>query len=179
MVAELEELTHVESPAFRLERQEQSLASIIEQGVSLLAAAYMEKRVGLSFRCGPDIRLFADRNRMIQILVNLLSNALAFTPNNGTVRIEAVKERQDVLIAIQDSGKGIVREDLPYIFERFYRGGKSRNRMTGGSGLGLTIVKRLVVAHGGHIWAESGRGTTFYIRLPANVSMQAQSGTEP
>ncbi|TMV43989.1 HAMP domain-containing protein [Paenibacillus mesophilus] len=177
LVAELEDLTHVESPAFRLERQEHSLASIIEQGTGLLAAAYMEKKVGLSFRCSPDIRLFADRSRMIQILVNLLSNALRFTPVNGTVRIEAVEERQSVLIAIRDSGSGIAREDLPYIFERFYRGDKSRNRRTGGSGLGLTIVKRLVTAHGGQIWAESNPGTTFCIRLPGSGSIVPHSAT--
>ncbi len=82
------------------------------------------------------------------------------------MRIEAVEEEQYVLIAVQDSGSGIAREDLPYIFERFYRGDKSRNRKTGGSGLGLTIVKKLVNAHGGQIWAESSQGTTFYIRIP-------------
>jgi two-component system sensor histidine kinase BaeS len=122
--------------------------------------------VRLSFSCSPNIRIFADRDRMIQILVNLLSNALKFTPENGTVRIEASEEPQDVLIAIQDSGSGIKQEALPYIFERFYRGDKSRNRRTGGSGLGLTIVKKLVTAHGWEVWAESTHGTTFTIRLP-------------
>jgi two-component system sensor histidine kinase BaeS len=166
MVTELEDLTHMESPTFQLERKEVPLHSIIEKGVELVSAVYLEKKVELLFSCSPNIRIFADRNRMIQILVNLLSNALKFTPENGNVRIEALEEQQDVLIAIQDSGSGIVREDLPYIFERFYRGDKSRNRRTGGSGLGLTIVKKLVTAHAGHVWAESGEGTTFYMRLP-------------
>jgi two-component system sensor histidine kinase BaeS len=167
MLAEMEDLTHMESPAFQLERKEESLHSMIEQGVDLVSAAYLEKKVDLSFSCSPSIRIFADRNRMIQILVNLLTNALKFTPENGNVRIGAIVVQQDVLMTIKDSGSGIVPDDLPYIFERFYRGDKSRNRRTGGSGLGLTIVKRLVTAHGGHVWAESGKqGTTFYIRLP-------------
>ncbi|SEC05944.1 ATP-binding protein [Paenibacillus sp. GP183] len=166
MVVELEDLTHMESPAFQLERNEEPLKSMIEQGVDLVSAAFHEKKVDLSFSCSPNIRIFADRNRMIQILVNLLTNALKFTPENGNVRIEVLEEQQDVLMTIQDSGSGIVPEDLPFIFERFYRADKSRNRRTGGSGLGLTIVKRLVNAHSGHVWAESGKqGTTFYIRL--------------
>lgn len=166
MVAELEDLTHMDSPAFQLERKQEPLDSMIAQGADLVAAAFLEKKVELSFHCNPNIRIFADRNRMIQILVNLLSNALKFTPENGHVRIETVEEAQDVLIRVQDSGSGIEQKDLPYIFERFYRVDKSRNRTTGGSGLGLTIVKKLVSAHGGQVWAESAHGTTFTIRLP-------------
>jgi two-component system sensor histidine kinase BaeS len=166
MVAELEDLTHMDSPAFQLERRQEPLDAIIAQGVDLVAAAYLEKKVRLSFRCSPNIRIFADRNRMIQILVNLLSNALKFTPENGQVQVEVVEELQDVLIRVKDSGSGIGQEDLPYIFERFYRSDKSRNRRTGGSGLGLTIVKKLVTTHGGQVWVESTHGTTFTIRLP-------------
>jgi signal transduction histidine kinase len=175
MVTELEDLTHMESPQFQLERKEEPLNSIIEQGVDLVSAAYLEKKVDLSFSCSPHIRIFADRNRMIQILVNLLTNALKFTTENGNVSIEALEKHHDVLMTIQDSGSGIVPEDLPYIFERFYRGDKSRNRRTGGSGLGLTIVKKLVTSHGGHVWAESGKkGTTFYIRLPIESTQDLQ-----
>lgn len=166
MVAELEDLTHMESPAFQLERKKEPLNSIIEQAVELVSAAYFEKKIELTFNCAPNIRIYADRSRMMQIFVNLLSNSLKFTPENGKVRIAASEERQNVLISIQDSGSGIMQEDLPYVFERFYRGDKSRNRRTGGSGLGLTIVKSLVASHGGHIWAESGQGASFHIRLP-------------
>ncbi|MCQ6559840.1 sensor histidine kinase [Paenibacillus mendelii] len=166
MVAELEDLTHLESPAFQLVRQRVQLQSIIEQGTDLVAAAFLEKGVELTFNCGPGIRIMADRNRIIQILVNLLSNALKFTPPSGKVRIEAIEELNDVFITVQDSGSGIEEEDLPHIFDRFYRGDKSRNRRTGGSGLGLTIVKKLVSAHGGQVWAERNQGTRIHIRLP-------------
>jgi len=104
---------------------------------------------------------------MIQILVNLLSNALKFTPERGEVQVEGSEESDHVLIQVHDTGTGIPQEDLPYVFERFYRADKSRNRRTGGGGLGLTIVKELVAAHGGDISAESGpQGTTFTIHLP-------------
>ncbi|KIL39349.1 histidine kinase [Gordoniibacillus kamchatkensis] len=166
LVAELEDLTHVESPGFQLTRKEESLSAIIERGIELVAAAYREKNIRLSGFVSPHIRVYVDHDRMIQILVNLLSNALKFTPENGEVRVEGSEDNEHVLIQVHDTGTGIPQEDLPYVFERFYRADKSRNRRTGGSGLGLTIVKELVAAHGGNISAESRHGTTFTLRLP-------------
>lgn len=169
MVAELEDLTQLESPGFQLERKEEPLDAMILKGVELVSAAFNEKKVQLYVRDLPGTLLHVDHNRMIQILVNLLSNALKFTPENGEVRIEAKEEEDHVLILIQDTGIGIAQSVLPYIFERFYREDKSRNRKTGGTGLGLTIVKKLVNAHGGQIWAESNQGTAFFIRLPKST----------
>ncbi|WP_336786054.1 sensor histidine kinase [Paenibacillus sp. MMO-177] len=169
MVAELEDLTQLDSPAFQLERKQETLKALIQQVVELLSAAYLEKEVKLSFQCDPHIRIFVDHNRMIQILVNLLSNALKFTPANGQVHVEAFEEGRDVLIRIHDTGSGIETEDIPYIFERFYRGDKSRNRRTGGSGLGLSIVKKLVTAHGGQVWADNKDGAVITIRLPKKI----------
>ncbi|RKN81960.1 sensor histidine kinase [Paenibacillus ginsengarvi] len=166
LVAELEDLTHVESPGFQLAKKEESLSVIIERGVELVAAAYREKNVILRGAVSPNIRAYVDFDRIIQILVNLLSNALKFTPERGEVRVEGSEDGSHVRIQVQDTGTGIPQEDLPYVFERFYRADKSRNRRTGGSGLGLTIVKELVAAHGGDISVESGQGTTFTIRLP-------------
>lgn len=166
MVAELEELTHMDSPAFQLEPKQESLLELIQQGVEIVSAAYLEKEVNLSYHCSPHIQIIADRNRMKQILVNLLTNALKFTPTNGQVYVEAIEEEYGILIRVNDSGIGIEQKDIPYIFERFYRADKSRNRRTGGSGLGLTIVKKLVTAHGGQVWAESKKGATIVIRLP-------------
>jgi len=166
LVTELEDLTHVESPGFQLVRREEALAAIIAKGVELVAAAYREKKVQIHWSVSPMIRLKVDPHRMIQILVNLMSNALKFTPADGEVRIEAIEEGTYVHIVVQDTGAGIPPDDLPYLFERFYRADKSRNRTTGGSGLGLTIVKQLVAAHGGEVWAESIQGAAFHIRLP-------------
>ncbi|ACT01657.1 sensor histidine kinase [Paenibacillus sp. JDR-2] len=169
MVAELEDLTYIDSPTFRLERKQESLHALIQQGVELVAAAYLEKKVSLTFQSGPDIHVFTDRSRMIQILVNLLSNALKFTPANGRVVVKVIEDAQEAEIRIVDTGKGINREDLPYIFERFYRADKSRNGRSGGRGLGLAIVKKLVASHGGQVWAESNHGTAIIIRLPKQL----------
>jgi len=166
LVAELEDLNDVESPGFKLVRKEEPLEAIIERGVQLAAAAYREKKVRLRFTVNPAMTVYADHDRMIQILVNLLINALKYTPEQGEVRIHAEDEAEHIVIQVKDSGTGIPPEHLPYIFERFYRGDKSRNRKTGGSGLGLTIVKELVAAHRGQVWAESKDGAAFYIRIP-------------
>ncbi|GMK47015.1 hypothetical protein PghCCS26_41440 [Paenibacillus glycanilyticus] len=166
MVAELEDLTHMDSPVFQLVRQQELLSALIQQVVAIVSAAYLEKEVNLTFRCSPHIRIFVDHSRVTQILVNLLSNALKFTPPNGQVHVEAVEEGHDVLIRVHDTGSGIEKEDIPYLFERFYRSDKSRNRRTGGSGLGLSIVKKLVTAHGGQVWAENQNGVVITIRLP-------------
>ena len=115
---------------------------------------------------------------MLQVLINMLSNALHYTPAGGTVQAELVDEGAHALIRIQDSGQGISSYDLPFIFERLYRGDKSRNRLSGGSGMGLAIVKQLVSAHGGQVWAESGDeftgGSCFYIRIPKRINKHDQ-----
>jgi signal transduction histidine kinase len=110
-----------------------------------------------------------DRQRLAQVLLNLLSNALRHTPPNGHITVTArqVGERE-VQVAVRDSGEGIPEADLVHIFERFYRTDRVRSRDTGGSGLGLTIARSLIAAHGGRIWATSaeGEGSTFAIALP-------------
>jgi len=104
------------------------------------------------------------------VLLNLLGNALQYTPPGGAVVVRASRQHDHVLVAITDNGIGIARGDLPHVFERFYRVDKSRSRAGGGSGIGLTISRALVEAHGGGLSAHSaglGQGTTFRIRLPA------------
>ena len=118
----------------------------------------------------PDsfLEIEADYDRLYQVLANLLTNALRHTPENGSITLRAEAIPEDVRITVSDTGTGIPAEDLPYIFDRFWRGDKSRARMEGSSGLGLAITKQLVLAHGGTISAESelGKGTIFTIELP-------------
>jgi two-component system sensor histidine kinase BaeS len=118
----------------------------------------------------PSPELNADYDRLNQALANLLSNALRHTPAGGqiTLRAEAIPEGKR--ITVSDTGTGIPAEDLPYIFDRLWRGDRSRARTEGSSGLGLAITKQLVLAHGGTITAESevGKGTTFIIELPSS-----------
>lgn len=103
------------------------------------------------------------------MIVNLLSNALKYTPDGGTIQIETSMKDKNVEISMKDNGLGISPEDLPYIFERFYRADTSRSRATGGTGIGLAIVKSLVEAHGGSIRVESelDTGSEFVVTLPA------------
>jgi signal transduction histidine kinase len=104
-----------------------------------------------------------------RVLSNLLGNALQHTPTGGAVWVQASRAAEGVLVEICDTGEGISPEDLSHVFERFYRGEKSRSRATGGAGLGLAIAKGIVEAHGGQIGVESSEGqdTRFFFTLPA------------
>ncbi|MBQ1081757.1 ATP-binding protein [Nocardiopsis sp. B62] len=115
-----------------------------------------------------DVTLVADRTRMLQVLGNLVGNALRHTPEGGTVTVQAYRAGPDAVIRVVDTGVGIAEEDLPHVFDRFWRADRSRNRRTGGSGLGLAIVRGLVELHGGSVTADStvGEGTAFSLRMP-------------
>jgi len=119
-------------------------------------------------------RVLADYDRMQQVLLNLAANALYYTAAGGAVRIEAGEADGQVRIAVVDDGIGIPPEHLGHIFERFYRVDKSRSRAAGGSGIGLTIARRLTEAHGGRIDVESepGHGSRFTVTLPAIAAAQ-------
>ena len=132
---------------------------------SRAAAQNVELRVDV---LDPSSEIEADYDRLIQVLANLLTNALRHTPENGRVTLHAESIPDGVRVTVSDTGAGIPPEDLPYIFDRFWRGDKSRARIEGSSGLGLAITKQLVLAHGGTITAESevNKGTTFIIDLP-------------
>jgi signal transduction histidine kinase len=128
------------------------------------------REVTLEGRAEPGIDpVLMDVQLIGRVLSNLLGNGLRHTPTGGTVRLHASKAGDHVLVEVHDNGEGISQEDLPHIFERFYRGEKSRSRASGGSGLGLAIARGIVEAHGGQIGAESaaGRGTRFFFTLPA------------
>ena len=117
----------------------------------------------------PSLAVQADRSYLEQILINLLDNAIKYTPEGGRVTVSAIeKDSKETQFSIEDNGIGIPKEDLSRIFERFYRVDKGRSKEMGGTGLGLSIVKHLVQAHGGRVWVESlpGKGSTFYFTLP-------------
>ena len=109
---------------------------------------------------------------MTQVLGNLVNNAFRYTSKNGEIALSAQSQEQAMLLKVQDTGAGIAPDDLPHIFERFYRVDKARQRDNGQSGLGLAIAKSIVEAHGGTISAESelGQGTTFSIELPVSTN---------
>lgn len=117
-------------------------------------------------------QLFADPDRLLQVFINLLDNAMGHTRCGKTVRVFLVEELKQVKFAVQDEGEGIPKEALPYIFDRFFRVNKARCRKDGGMGLGLAIVRQIVEAHGGQVKVESdmGKGTTFWITLPRKLN---------
>ena len=105
-----------------------------------------------------------------------MTNALRHTPAGGIITTSAERHAEHVIVSVHDTGTGILPEDLPHVFERFYRADRSRSRATGGLGLGLTIAQQIVEAHGGRIWAEShlGTGSTFAFSLPLAKSLPAE-----
>ncbi len=171
LVNDLEELSRAEAGQISLDVRPTAMADLIGVVAERLRLQYEDKQVTLHFDVSPNLpRVNVDANRMTQVLLNLLGNALQYTPANGTVTIRAWHTRNELYVAIQDTGIGIAPENLAHVFERFYRVDKSRSRTGGGSGIGLTIAKHLVEAHGGRIWAASrglDQGSTLTLALPA------------
>jgi signal transduction histidine kinase len=170
LVSDLQELSRVEAGAFELQRQPVVLPDLIHQIAARLHPQFEEKGVGLKLDLPATLpAVLADEDRLSQILVNLIGNALQYTPAEGVVTIAARTEAGRLVVTIADTGLGIPAEHLSHLFTRFYRVDKSRSRAGGGSGIGLTIAKHLVEAHGGRIWAESDgldQGSTFAFSLP-------------
>lgn len=171
LVQDLQELSRVEAGAYELHPQPLPVERLIQTTVDRLRRQFDEKGVELTISISPHLPpVLADEDRVGQILLNLVGNALQYTLEGGSVTITASPEHQQVAIAVHDTGVGIAAEHLPHLFTRFYRVDKSRSRAGGGSGIGLTIARHLVQAHGGTLRAESpglGQGSTFTFTLPA------------
>jgi two-component system, OmpR family, sensor histidine kinase BaeS len=168
LVGDLEQLTNLESPGFELQKSEENLVEIIQQSALAMEMNFRLKEVELITQVPDCVLALVDRNRIAQILINLLSNSLKFTPSGGKVVIKVTEGEKDAEIKVVDTGIGIPDTEVSKIFERFYRVDKSRSRASGGSGIGLTIVKKLVEAHEGSIRIESmeGKGTAVSITIP-------------
>jgi signal transduction histidine kinase len=172
LVEDLRLAATAEAGALRLERSAVRLGEIAEDAVDAFRtrAASRGVRMDLNVEQGlPEV--MADPTRVHQVVANLLENALRHTPEGGSVAVAVGCSAPDRLrLEVADTGPGIPPDRLPHIFDQFYRVDPSRSRETGGAGLGLTIVKRLVEAHGGRVWAESevGRGSRISIELPVS-----------
>jgi signal transduction histidine kinase len=172
LVNDLQELSRVEAGAYELHPKTTSVKALIDLTIDRLGRQFQEKGVAINVQAPPDLpSIRVDEDRIGQVLLNLIGNALQYTPPGGSVSIVATARLKEMRIAITDTGIGIPPEHLPHVFTRFYRVDKSRSRQIGGSGIGLTIAKHLVEAHGGRIWAESagvGKGSTFTFTLPVS-----------
>jgi signal transduction histidine kinase len=169
LVNDLQELSLAEAGKLKLDLQPADTADLLEQAVAAAGAQAEKKQITLASRVAPNLPpVNIDRQRIGQVLRNLLDNAIAHTPAKGNIMLTGERQGEQVKVSVIDTGEGIPSKDLPNIFERFYRVDKSRNRATGGSGLGLTIAKRLVEAHGGTISVQSepGKGSSFSFTIP-------------
>jgi len=147
-----------------------SMADLVETVKRNFEQQFKDKNIWFETQVEEGLpRVRVDRDRILQVLTNLVGNALQYTPMGGKVWVRVSREKSDIHVSVIDTGIGIAPEHLPFVFNRFYRADPSRTRSSGGSGIGLTIAQALVKAHGGRIWAESegvGRGSTFHFTLP-------------
>ena len=170
LVDDLQELSRVEANAFSLDIRSTDFSPLVATILKRLSPQATKKRITLRSNLPANLQhVLADEDRITQVLTNLVANALQYTPEDGTVTISAIQKDDEVIVSIKDSGIGIPPEHLANLFTRFYRVDKSRSRNAGGgSGIGLTIARHLVEAHGGRIWVESegeGKGSTFSFSL--------------
>ncbi len=172
LVDDLQELSIIESGAYELLKQRSDIHEVITSVLQNLKPQFVRKGIQLEDNFPKEkTQISIDVDRIRQVLTNILGNALKFTPKGGLVELTGEIRKDHIQISIKDSGIGISKEHLPYVFTRFYRVDKSRSRKSGGSGIGLTIAKQLVETHGGEILAESSgenMGTTISFTLPMN-----------
>ena len=167
LVGELEKLSKYEVENLALSKEQFEISGLIEGIAGNFAGEFKKKNIQLELNTEKQ-SIEADKDKISQVFINLLSNAIKYTPDGGKIEVHVSGLKDMVKVEVRDTGIGIFEEDLPYIFERFYRTDKSRNRATGGAGIGLTIVKSIVEAHKGSITADSmlKRGSVFTVVLP-------------
>ncbi len=173
LIEELRDLTLAEGGRLRLEQEPLDLGSLVQGTCEVLRPAATEHDVLLEVDVPEGAWVLADRRRIRQVVANLLSNALRFSPAGQTITVTSHRKNGHVEVSVADRGPGIGPEDLPHVFERFYKA--DRSRADAGSGLGLAIAREIVNAHGGRIWAESepGRGTRLSFTLPLVAGQEA------
>jgi two-component system, OmpR family, phosphate regulon sensor histidine kinase PhoR len=168
LTQDLLDLSRIESGQWPLQLGRVELDTLSRAVLDLHAERAAEKGLELSREVADGVAALADARALEQVLVNLVDNAVKYTPSGGRITIGAAREERGVLVTVADTGPGIDRHHLPRLFERFYRADPGRSRDQGGTGLGLAIVKHLVQAQGGEVGVESGAsGSRFWVRLPA------------
>lgn len=168
LVEDLQDLALAEAGQLRIELRRVQVRAEVEGAVTALRHQIDEAGLTIGINVPEALEAHADPNRLAQVLRNLLANAITHTSAGGSIRVQANGRQEEVWVRVEDTGCGITREAMPFVFERFYRPDASREHATGGVGLGLAIVKQIVVAHGGRVWVESevNKGTTVFFTLP-------------
>jgi PAS domain S-box-containing protein len=166
LIVDLLDLAKIESGRLVIEPQSHDVASIVKDSVDILAPIASGRSIALTADApSSDVRIFCDRDRVLQVLSNLIGNALKFTSQGGAIAVIATDREGEATFSVADTGCGIAPDQIPHIFDRYWQAKSARD----GVGLGLSIAKGLVEAHGGRIWVDStvGQGTTFFFTLPA------------
>jgi two-component system phosphate regulon sensor histidine kinase PhoR len=169
MVTELLDLSRIEGGASELHFENFRIAEAVNAAIERLRTFAERQRVGLESEIANDLPLaWGDEERIGQVLVNLLHNAVKFSPPESLVTVSAALRDGQIAVTVRDQGAGIAKQNLDRVFERFYKVDKARQRGQGGTGLGLSIARHIVEGHGGRIWAESeeGRGSAFTFTVP-------------
>lgn len=163
-------LASLEAERYPVERKRYRLDKQLRSIVLSCEPQWVEKNIDIDISL-EEVMIMADEDRLSQVWVNLINNSIKFSARGGTVGIQLKQNNDEVIVCVSDAGIGIAAEDQAHIFERFYKADKSRNRMSGGSGLGLSIVKKIIEMHDGSIQVESklGEGTKFTVHLPQGV----------
>jgi two-component system phosphate regulon sensor histidine kinase PhoR len=168
LIQELLDLSKIEQQGFRLNIQELDLYVLLKEVITILTGKAQEKNIELDLFCKQNqVIIQGDLDRLKQVFINLIANAITYTPSEGNVKIILLEQGEKVRVHVKDTGIGINKEEIPRIFERFYRVDRARSRNSGGTGLGLAIVKHLVEAHHGNISVRSdlGEGSEFIIEF--------------
>jgi signal transduction histidine kinase len=181
MIQELLELARVESGITQVRRERVDVGALLEELRAALHPLAERKSIDLVWRVSPYTpALRGDRELLRQALVNLIGNAIKYTPEGGQVQLDAALEGEELVLAVRDNGIGIGPEDLPRIFDKFFRASQAKSSRIPGTGLGLPLARYLVESHGGRIEVESelGQGSTFRVRLPVLAAPEAEPELE-
>lgn len=168
LVGDLMELSKIQTGNVKLYKEEIKVKFLLDEAAKVFCVDLKQKQIDLTILpVDEDLKIFADKDRLTQVLINILSNAIKYTPEHGKIKIEAKEYRGKIFFEVSDTGIGMPEEEIPYIFEKFYRI-RTPGKMSEGSGLGLAIAKEFIELHGGKIGAKStpGIGTTIFFELP-------------
>jgi signal transduction histidine kinase len=171
LIEDLRLLALADAGKLHLEKDCLELDAFLREVVEAYQPQAVEREIALAFETPAALpAVCVDRDRLTQVMGNLLSNALHYVPRGGHIGVEIRREDDEVVVSVIDDGPGVSPEDLPHVFERFWRADPARQRATGGSGLGLSIARYVVEAHGGRIWAEPTPGGGLAVRFSLPVA---------